>query len=161
MIAKTINDLLSNTSEQVLTLSSARANSQLTSIGDRAGRGFELRNGDVISIPTESEIRLRVRPLKMGDKSYMQLFVTASINGSYLWLPIWCLRKKTPSVKEEPSSLRAHVLYQDLLHAENDLERVCLVMGHTWKVTEETASVIDKKSGQPYDLRIWTLEEQK
>lgn len=161
MIATTINDLLSITSEQTCTLASARANAQISSIGDRAGRGFELRDGDTISIPGESNIRLRVRPLKIGDKTYQQLFMTASVNGSYTWLPIWVLRKKTPSVKDEPSTLRAHVLYQDLLHAENDLERVCLVMGHTWKVTEETASVIDKKSGEPYDLRIWTLEESK
>lgn len=161
MIAKTINDLISQTSEQTFTLASARANAQLSSIGDHAGRGFELRDGDIISIPDESDIRLRVRPLKIGDKTYQQLSITASVNGSYTWLPIWVLRKKTPSVKDEPSTLRAHVLYQDLLHAENDLERIALVIGRSWKVTEETASVIDKKSGQPYDLRIWTLEESK
>ena len=115
--------------EVAMTLSEAmEKGKEWLSCGDHI-RGFELRWGDVISIPSADQI--------------------------FFWLKDTMLKSKAAN---DPTSLKSHALYQALLHASNDLARVEMLAGKAWKVTETTATEQDK-DGKDYELKIWSLTE--
>lgn len=148
--------------EVAMTLSEAmEKGKEWLSCGDHI-RGFELRWGDVISIPSADQIFFWLKETTLKSKKVYLLHFSAQItsNGdtSWEWIPVWALRKRTRKAANDPTSLKSHALYQALLHASNDLARVEMLAGKAWKVTETTATEQDK-DGKDYELKIWSLTE--
>lgn len=162
MLAASKDQLKAQTSQaEVRGYQDARTNKAFMACGDKSGRGFSFIDGDVLEVPSLDDILLRMKEIQFTDRKANLLSFSAKLGRGWAWVPVWVLRKKTPSRVDETPALRDDVLYQDILAAENDLARIELFAGKTWRVKESTVTLTDPKTSKEYDLRIWTLVEIK
>ena len=141
------------------TRSYAEACKVFSHIGENSGRAFRLQDGETISFPNQDEILLTAPTKKIAGQDRQLLHVSCKRSSGWCFLPCWVLRKKTRKEDEETAVLRDHNLYQALLHASNDLERVSLLCGKIFKVAETVATTTDK-DGKEYEVRIFLLSEE-
>ena len=162
MIAKSQADLKAYTPQaEMRSFQDARTSKAFMECGDKSGRGFSFIDGDIFEVPSLEEIYLRMKDITLAEKKRNLLYFSAKVSAGWTWVPVWALRKKTPSQADETPALREHSLYQQILHCDCDVSRVELLAGKTWKVRESVVTLTDPKTSKPYDLRIWTVEEVK
>lgn len=162
MLAESKDQLKAQTSSaEVRGYEDALTNKAFLACGDKSGRGFSFIDGDIIEVPSRDDILVRVKEIQFSNGKHNLMSFSAKVGRGWIWVPVWALRKKTPSRNDETPTLRDDVLYQDILHAEHDLARIELIAGRTWRVKESTVTLTDPKTSKEYDLRIWTLIEVK
>lgn len=158
MIFESLADLKTSVKEAVYTLKSAWK--KLASLGANSGRAFRLVDGETISFPTEEEVIITAPAKTLRGQNVQLMHLSAKREAGFGMVPMWVFRKKTRLVDEESSTIRDHKLYQSLLAASNDLERVMLLCGRTFTVREEVVATTDK-DGKEYDIHIYLLDEPK
>ena len=162
MLAESKDQLKASTPQaEVRSFEDAHTNKDFVSCGDKSGRGFSFIDGDILEVPSTNEILVRMKAIQFTNGKHNLMSFSAKVGRGWAWVPVWALRKKTPSRNDETPALREDTLYQDILHQDNDLARIELIAGKTWRVKESTVTLTDPKTSKEYDLRIWTLVEVK
>lgn len=131
-----------------------KTNDRYAKCGNGKGRGFEFRDGDVVNFPDEDQLFVKVVSTTLNKETYDLLQVGCEVGGNPVWVPVWALRKYVAQDKE-PVTLQNMELYQELLRAENDIERISMLAGKTCQMVQFSIKVEDSKTKKEFTKKVW------
>ena len=154
MISTSAVEFFSKSNASVFTFSKVKGDSRYAKCGNGKGRGFEFRDGDVVNFPDEDQIFVKVVSTTLNKESYDILQVGCEVNGKPVWVPVWALRKCVAQDKESVT-LQNMEFYQELLRAENDIERISMLAGKTCQMVQFSIKVEDSKTKKEFTKKVW------
>jgi len=146
--------------DEIFTLEDAMKNVKLALCGANAG-SFSFNDGDIVTIPEAKELKVRAKDKTFHKQTSTILSVTAQVNNNWEFVPIWAFRKRTPKQEDIPSQLSNDPIFSEMLRADDDLYRIQLLAGKTFKVKVLEAEVINPETEKPYICRLYLFEEMK
>lgn len=159
MSFKQKNQLLENTDAKFIkTFEQAMKDADFVACGENVGT-YSLNDGDVIEWESLDNVSIRRKVKTIRKEKRNLLSVSAKVNGSWDWVPLWAIRKKTPSKADMPQEVVGHQMHAALLRAENDLERYRLIAGKKFKVSVVEVELVNPETGKEYTTVIYLLNE--
>lgn len=137
-----------------MAFASIESSERYAKCGKGKGRGFKFQDGDVVKFPDLNQLFIKVTTTTMNKENYDLLSVGCEVNGKATWVPVWALRKSVAQDKE-PVALSNMDFYQELLLADNDIERIKMLMGCTVKIVKFTVKLIDSKTKVEFSKEIF------
>ena len=161
MSCKTQDALVANApKKEIYSFEKAMKEVKFDHCGENVG-SFSFSDEDLLTIPTLDKLFVRARDKVLRKQPVTILSITAQVNNGWEFVPVWALRKTTRSKADLPDECLQNELYMELYRCQNDLERIRLLAGRTFKIKEVIVTQVNPDTNVEYPTSIYLLVEVK
>jgi hypothetical protein len=146
--------------DKIISLEEAMKDVALALCGSNVG-SFGFNDGDIVVIPDAKTIKLRAREKSFHKQTATILSITAQVNNKWEFVPVWVFRKKTRKEADMPHELSTNQFFSEMMRADDDIRRVQLIAGKTFKVKTLEVELINSETNEPYSATFYLFEEIK